>query len=88
MNEVIRYYYFKGKNKYDVGIIAVVYTFGKDIKWNPHVRIDKKLQDGVNEVIRYYYFKGKNKYDVGIIAVVYTFGKDIKWNPHVYALIT
>ena len=37
MNEVIRYYYFKGKNKYDVGIIAVVYTFGKDIKWNPHV---------------------------------------------------
>ena len=37
MNEVIRYYYSKGKNKYDVGIIAVVHTFGKDIKWNPHV---------------------------------------------------
>ncbi|MEG2057838.1 MAG: transposase zinc-binding domain-containing protein [Romboutsia sp.] len=37
LNEVIRYYYSKGKNKYEVGIIAVVHTFGKDIKWNPHV---------------------------------------------------
>ena len=37
VNEVIRYYYSKGKNKYEVGIIAVVHTFGKDIKWNPHV---------------------------------------------------
>lgn len=37
VNEVIRYYYSKGKNKYEVGIIAVVHAFGKDIKWNPHV---------------------------------------------------
>ena len=37
VNEVIRYYYSKGKNKYEVGIITVVHTFGKDIKWNPHV---------------------------------------------------
>ncbi|MGL5694369.1 MAG: IS91 family transposase [Peptostreptococcaceae bacterium] len=37
VNEVIRYYYSKGKSKYEVGIIAVVHTFGKDIKWNPHV---------------------------------------------------
>lgn len=58
MNEVIRYYHPKGKNKYDVGIIAVVHTFGKEIKWNLHVHalIDElggyeeiELEDGTIE---------------------------------------
>lgn len=35
---VINYWYNKNKNeKYEVGVIAVVHTFGRDLKWNPHV---------------------------------------------------
>lgn len=50
VNEVIRYWYKKNKGSdYEVGIIAVIHTFGSDLKWNPHVHalvtdggIDKK----------------------------------------------
>lgn len=35
---VISYWYKKNKKyDYEVGIIAVVHTFGKDLKWNPHI---------------------------------------------------
>lgn len=38
MNDVIKYWYSKKKgSNYDVGVIAVIYTFGGDLKWNPHV---------------------------------------------------
>lgn len=36
--DVINYWYNKNKNDdYEVGVIAVVHTFGRDLKWNPHV---------------------------------------------------
>lgn len=35
---VINYWYNRNKNdNYEVGVIAVVHTFGRDLKWNPHV---------------------------------------------------
>ena len=35
---VISYWYKKNKKcDYEVGIIAVVHTFGRDLKWNPHI---------------------------------------------------
>lgn len=34
----MNYWYNKNKNdNYEVGVIAVVHTFGRDLKWNPHV---------------------------------------------------
>jgi len=36
--DVIKYWYEKDKKvKYEVGVIAVIHTFGSDLKWNPHV---------------------------------------------------
>lgn len=36
--DVINYWYSKDKKaKYEVGVIAVIHTFGSDLKWNPHV---------------------------------------------------
>ncbi len=48
--DVISYWYNKNKkDDYEVGVIAVIHTFGRDLKWNPHVHalvtegaIDKK----------------------------------------------
>ncbi|WP_159446802.1 transposase [Carboxydocella sp. ULO1] len=39
--EVIHYWYReKGRKKvYEVGIIAVIHTFGRDLKFNPHVHV-------------------------------------------------
>lgn len=35
---VINYWYNRNKkNNFEVGVIAVVHTFGRDLKWNPHV---------------------------------------------------
>jgi len=35
---VISYWYKKNKKfDYEVGVIAVVHTFGRDLKWNPHI---------------------------------------------------
>ncbi|MBE6051789.1 MAG: hypothetical protein E7214_14365 [Clostridium sp.] len=34
----MNYWYNRNKNdNYEVGVIAVVHTFGRDLKWNPHV---------------------------------------------------
>ena len=36
--DVIKYWYEKDKKvKYEIGVIAVIHTFGSDLKWNPHV---------------------------------------------------
>ena len=36
--QVINYWHKKHKGKsYDVGVISVIHTFGRDLKWNPHV---------------------------------------------------
>lgn len=38
VKEVINYWYKKHlKKEYEVGIICVLHTFGRDLKWNPHV---------------------------------------------------
>lgn len=38
VRDVINYWYQKHlKKSYEVGIICVVHTFGRDMKWNPHV---------------------------------------------------
>lgn len=50
--EVIKYWYSKKKgSNFEVGVIAVLHTFGGDLKWNPHVHalvtegaIDKNLK--------------------------------------------
>lgn len=50
VHNVVSYWYKKNKKSdYEVGVIAVVHTFGRDLKWNPHVHalvtegaIDKK----------------------------------------------
>lgn len=34
---VSNYYETKVKGKHEVGLIAVVHTFGSDLKWNPHI---------------------------------------------------
>ena len=34
---VSNYYENKVKGKHQVGLIAVVHTFGSDLKWNPHI---------------------------------------------------
>jgi len=35
---VVDYWYKKNKSHdYEVGVIAVIHTFGRDLKWNPHV---------------------------------------------------
>ena len=40
VNEVIKYWYKKKKgSNYEVGVIAVIHTFGGDLKWNPHVHM-------------------------------------------------
>ena len=52
VNEVIKYWYNKKKgSNYEVGVIAVIHTFGGDLKWNPHVHalvtegaVDKKTK--------------------------------------------
>ena len=52
VNEVIKYWYNKKKgSNYEVGVIAVIHTFGRDLKWNPHVHalvtegaVDKKTK--------------------------------------------
>jgi len=35
--DVINYWYSKNNPNYEVGVIAVIHTFGSDLKWNPHV---------------------------------------------------
>lgn len=38
VKEVINYWYENNfKEEYEVGIICVLHTFGRDLKWNPHV---------------------------------------------------
>ncbi|GAV24952.1 IS91 family transposase, partial [Carboxydothermus islandicus] len=39
--EVIQYWYREKSRKrgYEVGIIAVIHTFGRDLKFNPHVHV-------------------------------------------------
>jgi len=38
VHNVISYWYKKNKkHDYEVGVIAVVHTFGRDLKWNPHI---------------------------------------------------
>lgn len=38
--QVISYYYNKKvKGNHEVGVIAVLHTFGSDLKWNPHVHV-------------------------------------------------
>ena len=34
---VSHYYKKKVKGNHEVGLIAVVHTFGSDLKWNPHI---------------------------------------------------
>lgn len=39
VNDVIQYWYKKQslKRQLEVGVITVIHTFGRDLKWNPHV---------------------------------------------------
>jgi len=48
--DVINCWYSKNNPNYEVGVIAVIHTFGSDLKWNPHVHalvtegaIDKEI---------------------------------------------
>ena len=56
---VSHYYKKKVKGNHEVGLIAVVHTFGSDLKWNPHIHalfteggIDKNNK-WFNKVITY-----------------------------------
>lgn len=41
VNEVIQYWYKKKskRRQLEVGVITVIHTFGRDLKWNPHVHV-------------------------------------------------
>lgn len=77
VNEVIKYWYNKKKgSNYQVGVIAVLHTFGGDLKWNPHVHalvtegaVDKttKWWKPVEYIPYSYLKKGWQKVLLGII---------------------
>lgn len=49
--DVISYWYSKNNPNYEVGVIAVIHTFGRDLKWNPHVHAlvtEGAIDKGIN----------------------------------------
>lgn len=49
--EIISYWYSKNNLNYEVGVIAVLYIFGRDLKWNSHVHAlvtEGAINKGIN----------------------------------------
>ncbi|MFD1639753.1 transposase, partial [Evansella tamaricis] len=64
--EVFHFYYQRKSKKRDlkVGIITVIHTFGRDLKWNPHIHalvtegaLDKNKEWVPSEFIPYEYLR-------------------------------
>ena len=69
---------YTSKTKFTPGLFAFLYTFGRDLKWNPHIHIliaEIKL-DNTNSCINWNFFD----YDGENVTFSYINHKDNKYN--------